>query len=140
VRLILDTTVIVSSVRSDLGASHFLVQCALERRFDLLLSNSLALEYEDVLHRPEHLAKADMTHEQMEAFLKSLYMVGREISLGLFRRPNLPDPGDEHVLNLALRGRADGLVTQNARHFPGLLERFGVKLYSPREAARLLRS
>ena len=138
-RLILDTTVIVSSVRSEVGASRFLVDAALQRHFDLLISVPLALEYEEVTHRSEHLVKSGMSHTQMNAFLKSLYLAGREISLGRFSRPNLPDAGDEHVLNLALRGRADGLVTQNTRHFAELPERYGVNLYSPQQAARLLR-
>src|SRR6202000_1737549 len=126
-RLVLDTSVIVSSARSETGASRFVVEAALAGRFEFLLSVPLVLEYEAVLHRDEHLLVAGLTHQRMDDFLKLLSLTGREVPLGRFRRPNLPDAGDEHVLNLALRGRADGIVTQNSRHFPRLMERFGVE-------------
>jgi predicted nucleic acid-binding protein len=99
----------------------------------------LPWNYEAVTHRPEHLSASGLTHEEVEVFLGAPLSVGREISLGKFQRPNLTDPGDEHILNLALRGAADGLVTQNLRHFSNLQQKFGVKLYSPQEAVRLLR-
>lgn len=117
-----------------------MVEAALAGRFEFLLSVPLVLEYEAVLHREEHLLAAGLSHHIMDDFLKLLSLVGKEIPLGRFKRPNLPDAGDEHVLNLALRGHADGIVTQNLRHFPRLLERFGVELYSPQDVARLLRN
>jgi predicted nucleic acid-binding protein len=140
VRLVLDTSVIVSSVRSETGASRFVVEAALAGRFEFLLSVPLVLEYEAVLHRDEHLLEAGLSHHVMDDYLNLLSLAGREIPLGRFIRPNLPDAGDEHVLNLALRGHADGIVTQNLRHFPRLMERFGVELYSPQDVARLLRN
>jgi predicted nucleic acid-binding protein len=53
---VLDTAVIVAAMRSDAGASRKLVLAALDRRFELLLSVPLALEYEAVLKRPEQIA------------------------------------------------------------------------------------
>ncbi len=32
-------------------------------------------------------------------------------------RPNLPDEGDNHVMELAINGRAECIVTYNKRHF-----------------------
>ena len=117
-----------------------MVEAALAGRFEFLLSVPLVLEYEAVLHRDEHLLAAGLSHPVMDDYLRLLSLAGREIRLGRFIRPNLPDAGDEHVLNLALRGHADGIVTQNLRHFPHLLERFGVELYTPQDVARLLRN
>jgi hypothetical protein len=93
-----------------------------------------------VLLGAEHLAFSGTSPHVMYEYLRLLSLTGREMALGEFRRPNLPDPGDEHILNLALRGRADGIVTQNLRYFPKLMERFGVELYSPQDVARLLRN
>jgi predicted nucleic acid-binding protein len=52
----MDTDVLVAAVRSDAGASRHVLEAARARRFDLLLSVPLTLEYESVLTRPEHLA------------------------------------------------------------------------------------
>jgi hypothetical protein len=51
-------------------------------------------------------------------------------------RPFLPDPGDEFLLELAVSGGADALVTHNIRHFAGV-ERFGGTLVSVAVANRL---
>jgi predicted nucleic acid-binding protein len=50
------------------------------------------------------------------------------------RRPQLRDPGDEMVLEVAENGRADALVTFNARDYGTAPSRFGVEILLPREA------
>jgi hypothetical protein len=46
--------------------------------------------------------------------------------------PLLPDPKDDFILELAVEGRVDFLLTFNVRDF-GDAERFGVRVISPRE-------
>ena len=46
-------------------------------------------------------------------------------------------PGDEFLLELAVAGRADAIVTHNVRHFAGA-ERFGVRVMTPREFLRTI--
>ena len=53
------------------------------------------------------------------------------------RRPILPDPSDEHVLELALAARADGIVTHNLRDFR-VSGDFGVRSMAPRDALEML--
>jgi len=53
-----------------------------------------------------------------------------EIEAGL----HLPDPDDRHVLAVAVRARADAIVTANLRDFPpAVLERLEVEAISPDE-------
>jgi predicted nucleic acid-binding protein len=49
---VLDTDVMVAAMRSSEGASRQLLLGALDRRFELLLSVPLILEYEAVLTSP----------------------------------------------------------------------------------------
>jgi predicted nucleic acid-binding protein len=49
-------------------------------------------------------------------------------------RPQLRDPNDEMVLEAAVNGRADALVTFNLRDFGTAPARFGVEALLPREA------
>lgn len=51
-------------------------------------------------------------------------------------RPQLPDADDEMVLEAAVNGQADAIVTHNRRDFEGSARRFGIHIWSP--AALLL--
>ena len=45
-------------------------------------------------------------------------------------RPFLKDPNDDLVLELAVAGGCDGIVTHNVRDFTGA-EHFGVRVWTP---------
>jgi predicted nucleic acid-binding protein len=55
VRLVIDTVVMVAAIRSDAGASRRVLVAGLERRFTMLASVPLLIEYEAVMKRHEHL-------------------------------------------------------------------------------------
>jgi predicted nucleic acid-binding protein len=54
-------------------------------------------------------------------------------------RPQLRDPGDEMVLETAINGRADGLVTFNVRDFGTVPARFGIEVMIPRKVIGRMR-
>lgn len=60
---------LVAAVRSSRGASRVLLTAALERRYPLLASVPLMLQYESVLTRPEHLAAADLSARDVDVLL-----------------------------------------------------------------------
>ena len=49
-------------------------------------------------------------------------------------RPQLRDPGDEMVLEAAVNGRADAIVTFNTRDYGKAPQQFGVAVLLPRDA------
>ena len=51
----------------------------------------------------------------------------------------LPDANDDMVLETAVNGRADLLVTFNRRHFEAASATFGIDIESPAETVRRLR-
>jgi predicted nucleic acid-binding protein len=95
---VLDTDVLVAAFRSDAGASRQVLEATRARRFELLLSVPLMLEYESVPTRPEHLAACRASVEDVSAVLDELASVGKRIELVIRTRPMLPDPNDEMVL------------------------------------------
>ena len=133
---VLDTDVLVAAFRSDIGASRQVLEAARARRFDLLLSVPLMLEYESVLTRPEHLAASRASKEDVSAVLDELASVGKRVELMIRTRPRLPDPNDWMVLETAINGRADAIVTFNDRDFRPVATRFRCSVVRPGEVIR----
>jgi putative PIN family toxin of toxin-antitoxin system len=138
-RLVFDTTVIVAAMRSDRGASRVLLTEALGKRFTLLASVPLMLEYEAVATRPEHLEAAGLSEVEVQAVLDALATVIEPVRLAYLWRPMLPDADDDMVLETAVNGQADLLVTVNRRDFVPGAARFGIRIASPAEALTRLR-
>ena len=67
------------------------------------------------------------------------HRVGEPVHAWFLWRPQLRDPGDEMVLEAAVNGRADALVTFNNRDFGDVPEGFGISIISPRQALRRLK-
>ena len=70
------------------------------------------------------------TPERVGQFLDLLSALGRPLEISFLWRPMLRDPDDEMVLEAAVTGRADLLLTFNCRDFVGS-ERFGVRVERP---------
>ena len=122
-----------------MSASKQLLEGALRREFEILLSVALVLEYESVLMRPEHLHYASASASQIEGLIISLLSVAVKIELHDYFGPYSVDPNDNHILSLATHGRADAIVLHNTRHFATPAKASGVNLYIAREALHLLR-
>lgn len=116
-RIVLDTNVLVAASRSRLGASFALLQLLRNNRYRALVSVPLMLEYEAVLKRPEQQAVSGRNAAMTDAFLDALCLCVEPVHLHYLWRPQLRDPSDEMVLETALNGRADALVTLNTRDF-----------------------
>jgi putative PIN family toxin of toxin-antitoxin system len=139
VRFVLDTAVIVAATRSDAGASRQLVLAALDKRFELLLSVPLALEYEAVLKRPEQIAASRGTVEEIDKLLAALVAVATPVYRSFFWRPLLRDADDDMVLETALSGHADLLVTYNLRDFEPTVSDLGIGIVTPRDALKRIK-
>lgn len=137
-RYVIDTDVLVAGLRSAQGASRRLLELLDQGAFDAVASVSMMLEYEDVLKRPENLQAAQLTAQEVDEFLDALALLVIPVTSFFLWRPALRDPGDEHVLEAAINGQADGIVTFNIRHFTVSASRFGIELLRPGEAVRRL--
>src|SRR6266481_6069840 len=138
-RVALDTDVVVAAVRSRRELPGRGCVPILTGEATLLLSVPLALQHEAVLTRPEHLAAAGATVEQITALLDALLAVCRPVEISFLWRPILRDANDEMVLEVAVNGRADRLLTFNERDFAGA-GRLGVTVERPGPAWRSWRS
>ncbi|HYL64715.1 MAG TPA: putative toxin-antitoxin system toxin component, PIN family [Candidatus Methylomirabilis sp.] len=135
---VLDTDVIVAAFRSDAGASRQLLEAARARKFGLVLSVPLILEYEAVLTRPEHLEASGGSKADVAAVLNELARISKRVALVTRLRPQLLDAGDEMVLETAVNGGADAIVTFNESDFRPAAARFALSVLRPGQALREL--
>lgn len=124
-RIVIDTDVLVSGFVSPDGASRQLLLGALDGKFAMLVSTPLLLEYEAVLLRPQHLARARLSLAEAAEFLDGLATLAYPVILDFNWRPTGADEDDELVVQTAINGYADFLATFNLRHMRDVGTRFG---------------
>ena len=132
---LLDTAAMIAAIRSDSGASRRLLRAALQGQgVTLLLSVPLLIEYEAVMTRAEHLSAAGLTVGEVGSLLDAVAGVAERVRLAFLWRPLLPDIDDDMVLETAVNGRADAIVTFNRRDFALATEQFGIAVLASAEA------
>jgi putative PIN family toxin of toxin-antitoxin system len=138
-KVVLDTDVIVAGMRSPSGASAAILRRARQGRVTLLVSVPLAMEYEAVCSEAEHRLAAGLSEREVEIFLDAIVAMAEPVETHFLWRPQLRDPSDEMVLEAAVNGRADLLVTFNVRDFGAVPSRFGIEVMIPRDALERIR-
>lgn len=133
-QIVLDTNVLVAGLRSRNGASFELLRRLTTGHYGLHLTVPLAMEYEDVLHRPGLLS---LPADAIDAVLDMVCAVAVQQPVHFLWRPQLRDPSDELVLEAAVNASADYLVTHNLRDF-ATAGGFAVQVVTPGQFLKLL--
>lgn len=133
-RLVLDTNVLVAALRSRTGASFALLDALEDGAFQPIVTTALLLEYEAVLSRPSHRGDP----RRLATFLDAVADRADRSPVRYRWRPQLPDADDEMVLEAAVNGRADAIVTFNVRDLRAAT-RFGLAVWTPADAMREMR-
>ncbi len=139
-RVVLDTDVLVTALRSATGGSNAVLREAAHGRLTPLVTPALFLEYEAVLKRPEQRLAHGFGLKDIDRFLAAFASACDPVEVSFQWRPQLSDPNDEMVLEAAVNGRADALVTHNVRDFAKSAVRFGLRVLRPGELLKELRS
>ena len=138
-RLVLDADVVVAAMRSPAGASAAILRSVRQLQSTFLLNVALALEYETVCRKADHRLAAGLNEQEVDIFVDAVIAMAEPVETHFLWRPQLRDPNDEMVLEAAVNGRADALVSFNLRDFGNAPNRFGVELLLPRVAIGRIR-
>lgn len=130
----IDTSVLVGALISPAGQNRFVLRACLEGTLKPLIGHSLFLEYEDVLSRPTLFRSSPLSAAERLELLEAFLSVCEWVEVYFSWRPNLPDESDNHVMELAVAGGAQMLITQNLRDFErGELTFDHVRVVSPEQ-------
>lgn len=133
-RVVFDTNILVSALRSPRGASHALLSALPSPKFTTAISVPLYCEYQDVLGRPgmvpSHITAADKL-----ALCRFIARVSLRKDIHFLWRPLLVDPKDDMVLEVAVASQSRYIVTHNCGDF-GPATDFGVEAVAPGEFIR----
>jgi putative PIN family toxin of toxin-antitoxin system len=129
-QIVMDTNVLISALRSRRGPSFKVLSLIGKGAFDINLSVPLVLEYEAVARRSRWSDKPAWSH--VSNILDYLCAVGRQQQIHFLWRPRARDPRDDMVLEVAVAGECDGIVTYNKKDFAEA-KSFGLELWTPME-------
>jgi putative PIN family toxin of toxin-antitoxin system len=139
-RIVLDTSIVVAGLRTRLGAGNAVLRLVAQRRVVLLATPPLFLEYEEVLKRPEHQLVHGLRPEAIDEFLAQVAALIEPVEVHFQWRPQSRDPNDEMVLEAAINGQANALVTYNIADFAGPAKRFRISVLRPADLLKEMRT
>ena len=116
-RITIDTNVFYQALRSNSGASYFILKLIRERKLELALSIPVFIEYEDVLLRQNSLKDLGLKKTEIEYFLDLIILFGSAFDINFLMRPNLRDENDNIFVELAFASRSKFLITSNVKDY-----------------------
>lgn len=133
-RIVVDTSIFIAAILSPAGENRDVLRACLSGRVRPLMGAALFHEYEDLLGRPGLMAKSPLSNDERQTLFDAFLSVADWVKVYFLWRPNLPDEADNHLIELALAGTAETIVTNNLKDLQrGELRFPGLKIQNPRE-------
>lgn len=133
-RVVFDTCVWVSAIRSRQGASFALLTALSKGEFNPGISVALFLEYQAKLLEASTNNATSLTRKQISTVLSALAHYSDEVPIYYRLRPNLKDENDNHVFECAANFGANVIVTHNIRDFTNPeLKGYSIRAMTPGE-------
>lgn len=130
----------VSSLLGSAGASRAVLRLCLRQRCRPIMGEKLFHEYCDVVRRPM-LRRSPLSLAERDELLEAFIAVCEWVPVSFLWRPNLPDEGDNHLVELGVAGMVESIVTGNTADFRGGELKFpGMRIEKPAEFLKRWRS
>lgn len=118
IRIVIDTNVLIGAlIGKEYGANRKLIELCLKKEFQPLINYTLFTEYEDIINRPSILKLCQRSNEEINILLDGFLSVCELVKIYYLWRPNLIDENYNYLIELAIAGNAEILVTHNIKDF-----------------------
>jgi putative PIN family toxin of toxin-antitoxin system len=135
IQIVVDTNVFVTALRSKKGASYKLIQLIKKGNFQLNLSVPLVIEYEAVAKRT--IGEITLDEKEVDNILDFVISKANQWKIYYLWRPQLKDPGDDMLLELAVAASCPYIVTYNLDDFKST-EKFGITPITPKQFLEMI--
>ncbi len=117
--IVVDTSVFVAALLGAGGASREVLRGCLKKQYQPLIGTALFHEYESLLARDGLFDRCILTPAEREELLNAYLSVCNWTTIYYGWRPNLRDESDNHLIELAVAGGAQYVITKNTKDFRG---------------------
>jgi putative PIN family toxin of toxin-antitoxin system len=114
-KAVVDTNVLHAGLYSAQGASYQILQLIERGRLIPVLSTALLFEYEEILRRKQE--QLQLSERTLQDILDGLCSRAECQRVHFLWRPQLSDPKDDHILELAVAAGGADIITHNVRDF-----------------------
>ena len=138
-RVVVDTNVFIAAILSPVGNNREVIRACLLGKALAIMGPALYHEYEDLLSREHLMAKSPIGPRDRQTLFAAFLSVSEWTKVYFLWRPNLPDEADNHLIELALAGNADTIITHNTKDLAhGELRFPGLKIQTPAQFLKTL--
>lgn len=131
--LVVDTNVLVAAWMGGGGAAREVVRRCIRGDYAPVVGTTLFMEYEALLGRSSLYEGSPLDESARRMVLEAFLGACTWTRVYYTWRPNLPDEGDDHLIELALAAGAEAIVTRNLRDVAqGELKFPGLRVIDPR--------
>lgn len=134
-KIVIDTNVIVSALRSRKGYSFNLLSIIDDKRFKISISVPLILEYEEAIKRNRRNIR--LSQANINSILDYICLIAEKRKIFYLWRPYLKDPKDDMILELAVESESDFIISFNKKDFVGT-NKFNIEVLTPKEFLQML--
>ena len=134
-QIVVDTNVLLSSLKSNAGASYKLFSILNARRWQVNVSTALLYEYEEILKNASN--DLGLTLQEVDLAIAAICNIANFHPIFFLWRPMLKDADDEFLSDLALKAQADFIITYNQKDLQAV-ERFGIQVVTPKQFLQIV--
>jgi putative PIN family toxin of toxin-antitoxin system len=133
-RIVVDTNVLIGALlAANDSANRAVLRRCLQESVRPIVGVALFHEYEDLLSR-DTLDRSPLSRIEREELFAAFLSVCEWVRVFFLWRPNLTDEGDNHLIELAVAGGANFIITQNTSDLRSGELRFpGIRVVTPAE-------